>query len=101
MLNNTARAADALHSIPADLSRDGWVKAGMGFNDAGGDFDTFDNWSAQAGNYNAADCRDTWRSFKPGKGVGAASLFATAGRTARQAKHQAAQPSPSASPNPA
>lgn len=78
MRSDTARASDALYSIPADLPRDGWVKAGMGFNDAGGDFDTFDNWSAQAGNYNAQDTRDVWRSFKPGKGVGAGSLFGMA-----------------------
>lgn len=75
MLTDTARASDALYAIPPDLPRDEWVKAGMGFNDAGGDFDTFDNWSAQAGNYNAADCRDVWRSFKPGKGVGAGTLY--------------------------
>jgi len=78
MFDNAARATDALHSIPSDLPRDGWVKAGMAFNDAGGDFATFDNWSAQAGNYNAADCRNVWRSFKPGKGVGVASLFGMA-----------------------
>jgi putative DNA primase/helicase len=78
MHNETARASDALHAIPPDLPRDGWVKAGMGFNAAGGDFATFDNWSAQAPSYNAADCRDTWRSFKPGKGVGAGSLFGMA-----------------------
>ena len=78
MLNELGRASDALFSIPPDLPRDGWVKAGMGFNAAGGDFDTFDNWSAQAGNYNAADCRDTWRSFKPGRGVSAGSLYGMA-----------------------
>ena len=78
MLNEVGRASDALYSIPPDLPRDGWVKAGMGFNAAGGDFDTFDAWSAQAGNYNAADCRDTWRSFKPGRGVGAGSLYGMA-----------------------
>jgi hypothetical protein len=43
------RARDALHSIPPDLSRDEWVKAGMGFHAAGGDFETFDQWSAPAG----------------------------------------------------
>jgi hypothetical protein len=78
MLKELGRASDALYSIHPDLDRDGWVKAGMGFNAAGGDFDTFDSWSAQAGNYNAADCRDTWRSFKPGRGVGAGSLFGMA-----------------------
>jgi putative DNA primase/helicase len=78
MNNDTARASDALNAIPADLPRDEWVKAGMGFHAAGGDFDTFDAWSAQADSYRANDCRDVWRSIKPGKGVGAGSLFGMA-----------------------
>ena len=79
MLNGHDRASDALHAIPPDLARDGWVKAGMAFHAAGGDLDTFDAWSAQAGNYDAQACRATWRSFKaaPG-GVGAATLFGMA-----------------------
>lgn len=77
--HDLSRASDALYAIPPDMPRNDWVKAGMGFSAAGGDFDTFDTWSAQAGNYNAAACRDTWRSFKaaPG-GVGAGSLFGMA-----------------------
>jgi hypothetical protein len=79
MRNDTDRARDALHSIPADLPRDGWVKAGMAAHAAGLGFDDFDNWSAPAGNYNAQACRATWRSFKtaPG-GVGAGALFGMA-----------------------
>ena len=72
------RARDALLSIPPDLPRDAWVRAGMAAQAAGLDFDTFDEWSAQAGNYDARDARDTWRSFKPGKGVGAGTLFRVA-----------------------
>ena len=75
MLTDTAKAIDALHSIPPDLPRDEWVKVGMGAHAAGVDFDTFDAWSAGAGNYNAAASRDVWRSIKPGKGVGAGTLF--------------------------
>lgn len=75
MQADTDRARDALYAIPADLPRDEWVKAGMGFHAAGGDFDTFNDWSAGAGNYDAAAARDTWRSFKPGKGLGAGTLF--------------------------
>lgn len=75
MRADTDRARDALYSIPADLPREDWVKAGMGFHAAGGDFDTFNNWSAQGGNYDPAAARDTWRSFKPGKGVGAGTLY--------------------------
>lgn len=75
---DTAKAIDALHAIPPDLPRDEWVKVGMAAQAAGLDFDTFDAWSAGAGNYNAAASRDTWRSFKPGKGVGAGTLYRVA-----------------------
>jgi len=74
-MTETDRARDALYSIPAGLPRDDWVKAGMGFHAAGGDFDTFNEWSAQGGNYDAAAARDTWRSFKQGKGVGEGTLL--------------------------
>ena len=75
MLADTERARDALYSIPADLPRDDWVKAGMAAHAAGLDFDAFNNWSAAAGNYDERAARDTWHSFKPGKGVGAGTLF--------------------------
>ena len=75
MAADTDRAREALHAIPPDLPRDEWVKVGMGAHAAGVDFDTFDAWSASAGNYNAAASRDVWRSIKPGKGVGAGTLF--------------------------
>ena len=81
MLNghNPDRARDALHSIPADLPRDQWVKAGMAAHAAGLSFDDFDTWSAKADSYNAQACRATFRSFKtsPG-GVGAGALFGMA-----------------------
>ncbi len=81
MLNghNPDRARDALHSIPPDLPRDQWVKAGMAAHAAGLTFDDFDTWSAQADSYNAQACRATFRSFKtaPG-GVGAGALFGMA-----------------------
>jgi len=74
-MTDTAKAIDALHAIPPDIDRDSWVKVAMGAHAAGVDFDTFDAWSAGAGNYNAAASRDVWRSIKPGKGVGAGTLF--------------------------
>ena len=77
-MHDTAKAIDALHAIPPDLPRDEWVKVGMGAHAAGVDFDTFDAWSAGAGNYDAAASRNTWRSIKPGKGVGAGTLFRVA-----------------------
>lgn len=42
---------------------------------AGLGFDDFDAWSAQGDNYDARAARDTWRSFKPGKGLGAGTLY--------------------------
>lgn len=75
MMTDTAKAIDALHAIPPDLPREEWVRAGMAAQAAGLDFDVFDAWSAGADNYQASDARDTWRSFKPGRGVGAGTLF--------------------------
>lgn len=72
---DTAKAIDALHAIPPDLPRDEWVRVGMAAHAAGLDFDTFDAWSAGAGNYSERDARDTWRSFKPGKGIGPGTLY--------------------------
>lgn len=79
-MNNfdTDRAIAALHAIPPDLPRDEWVRTGMAAQAAGIDFDAFNDWSARAGNYNDRDARDTWRSFKPGKGVGAGTLYRVA-----------------------
>lgn len=68
-------AMDALRSIPPDLPRDDWVRVGMAAQAAGLDFDAFNQWSAGGANYQAEAVRDTWRSFKPGKGVGAGTLF--------------------------
>ncbi len=78
MAADSDRARDALQAIPPDLPRDEWVKVGMGAHAAGVDFDTFDAWSAEAGNYDAAAARDVWRSIKPGKGVGPGTLYRVA-----------------------
>lgn len=77
-LTDIQRALEALHALPADLPRNEWVRVGMAAHDAGIQFDDFDQWSAQALNYDAKAARSTWRSFKPGKGVGAGTLFAIA-----------------------
>ncbi len=69
------RATTALWAIPPDTNRDTWVRAGMAAHAAGVSFDTFDQWSSGAENYSAAGTRDTWRSFKDGKGVGPGTLY--------------------------
>ena len=75
MLADLDRARDALHAIPPDLPRDEWVRAGMAAHAAGLPFNEFDAWSAGGGNYDARAARDTWRSFKDGKGLGPGTLF--------------------------
>ena len=104
MIADTAKAIDALHAIPPDLPRDEWVKVGMGAHAAGVDFDTFDAWSAGAGNYNAAASRDVWRSMKPGKGVGAGTLYRVAAehgwRRGEGKTRQRAAPAPQRAPEP-
>lgn len=82
------RARDALYAIPAHLPRDEWVKIGMAAQAAGLEFDVFNDWSAQAGSYNERDAMDTWRSFKPDKGVGAGTLFKTAAQNGWRADGQ-------------
>ncbi|WP_287879055.1 AAA family ATPase [Acidovorax sp.] len=77
-MTDTAKAIAALHAIPPDLPRDEWVRAGMAAQAAGLDFDAFNDWSAKAGNYDERAARDTWRSFKPGRGVGAGTLYRVA-----------------------
>jgi putative DNA primase/helicase len=75
MMADTAKAIEALNSIPAHLPRDEWVRAGMGAHAAGLDFEAFNDWSAGADNYDARAARDVWHSFKAGKGVGAGTLY--------------------------
>jgi len=77
-MTDTAKAIDALHAIPPDTDRETWVRVGMAAKAAGIDFDTFDQWSAGADSYDARAVRDAWRSFKPGKGVGAGTLYRVA-----------------------
>lgn len=72
------KARDALFSIPPDISRDEWIKVGMAAQAAGLAFDDFNDWSAQAANYEQSAASDAWKSFKLGKGIGPGTLFKTA-----------------------
>jgi putative DNA primase/helicase len=79
MLNEIDRAREALFSIPPDCDRDTWVKLLMAANDAGLDFETVNDWSAGAGNYQGErDVQAVWRSIKPGGRVTVKSLFKAA-----------------------
>jgi putative DNA primase/helicase len=98
MLADLSRASDALYSIPPDLPRDEWVRCGMAAQAAGLDFDAFNDWSAQAANYQANDCRDMWRSIKPGKGVGAGTLYKIAAENGWRISGDKPQSKPAARP---
>jgi len=73
--NYTTDAVNALYAIPADLPRDEWVKVGMAYQAADGDFDTFDSWSSTASNYSLKDVQAVWRSLDANGGISAGTLF--------------------------
>lgn len=58
--------AQYLRSLPANCDRQTWIEIGGAFKSAGGDFETFDQWSQTAQEkYSAADCRTAWNSLLP------------------------------------
>ena len=75
MTNEIDRAHSALQAISPNVSREDWVKVAMAAHAAGISFDTFDQWSSYGDTYTQAAARDLWKSIKPGKGRGAATLF--------------------------
>ena len=66
--------AQYLRCLPANCDRQTWIEIGGAFKSAGGDFETFDQWSQTAQEkYNATDCRTAWNSLLPsGNPAGAA-----------------------------
>jgi putative DNA primase/helicase len=70
------RAVSALNSIDATCSHEAWVKIAMAAKSAGLEFDHFQLWSANGGNYKSeSDCMALWRSIQADKGISGASLF--------------------------
>ncbi len=68
----------ALAYVPANLPRDDWARVGMAVkSEMPGDDGAalFEQWSATAEGYNDNDTRSTWRSIKPGGGVGIGTLL--------------------------
>ena len=75
-MNDTDRAHDALHSIPADLPRDDWHKVGRAAIAAGLDVDTLIDWSRNAANFKSEqDVRAAFKTITPEGGTGAGTLF--------------------------
>lgn len=69
------KAFEALKSIPADISRDEWVRVGMSAHAAGLTYEDFDAWSSTGQSYDQKACQQTWKSFRSGGGVGPGTLF--------------------------
>ncbi|MDO9148386.1 MAG: AAA family ATPase [Hydrogenophaga sp.] len=73
---DTAKAIDALHSIPPDLTRDEWHRVGRAAIAAGLDVDELINWSRNAGNFKSEqDVRAAFRNITPEGGTGPGTLF--------------------------
>ena len=92
------RARSALYSLPADMPRKDWVRAGMGAHAAGLGLDDFLEWSASAPSYKAPEARATWRSFKDGGGIGAGTLIEMAKERGWKDDGRAAVPAPATAP---
>lgn len=63
-MQNDIDIRQCLDALSADCTHDEWFNICTAFKSAGGDYDTFNNWSAKATNrYNEADCKSTWNSI--------------------------------------
>jgi len=75
--DDLARIKDALSFVDADCSRDEWwrilaaIKSELG--EAGRDLAL--DWSQGGGSFKPSDFEDTWRSVKPGVGIGIGTVF--------------------------
>ena len=70
------KADSALAAIPAPAERKEWLDITMAYKAAGGDFDTWDQWSSTAPTgYDAAGNRNTWQSIDPNGGKTEATLY--------------------------
>lgn len=80
-------AADALSAIPSD-DRETWVAMGMALKSEFGEaaFGVWDEWSATAGNYEAAAAKTTWKSIKAGGRTTLGTLIAKAKECGHQFK---------------
>ena len=74
-INNITELAKALACIPADLTRDEWVKIAAAWKSADGDFASWDEWSRSAANYDAKDAKNVWKSLTSNGGIGPRTLF--------------------------
>lgn len=68
-------AEAALFAISPDIPYDEWMRVGMAAQAAGISFAVFDQWSSGGQAYKKADTLRLWKSYRPDKGITAATLF--------------------------
>ncbi len=73
--NLSIELSEALSYISADLPRDEWVKVAAAWKSAGGDFDSWDEWSSKGQSYNSKDVLSVWNSLSVEGGIGPGTLF--------------------------
>lgn len=79
--DDITRAKEALETILPSVDRDTWIKVTAAWKAAGGDFDTWDNWSSGADSYCPDEARRTWNSLDANGKVGIGTLFYFAGES--------------------
>lgn len=68
-------AVEALNAIDPDLDYDSWIRVGMAFHAAGGEFEQWDEWSSRGSKYaSSSDAMDHWSSFEKRGGIGIGTL---------------------------
>lgn len=73
-------ATSALLAIPTPGDRETWLKLTTAYKAAGGDFETWDEWSRKGENYNQANNAAAWRSISADGGITEKTLFDEARR---------------------
>ena len=63
-----------LVKLPNDYDRAGWIKYAMAHKASGGDFETFDLWSAKHPSYDAYETARVWQSLKPNGTITGATI---------------------------
>ena len=73
---NGANGADSilLTQLPNDYDRAEWIRLGLAHKASGGDFASFESWSAEHPSYDLNETRRVWESLAPSGAIGTGSI---------------------------